>query len=850
MIYKLLLAIGVFYSQTLWALPVDLTKDWYVTKNWTEEDQVSPSWVSLAELPIANALKDIDFGSDSVRRITTIRKFQIKEEDFQATLSDAFSLHLPYISNVHRVFINGKLVHSQGDLDGEHIKTSGYRRHIIVPINRNDLRIGENVLRIWIASELGEECTIYKTMNDIPAKIDFASENQKINEEYFTYMLLFLYLFVGIYHGLFYLKRRNEVYNLYYAMFAVFLSIYMVFRSQAVYYLGLEPYLQTRIEYVVVFFIPVWLLLFMDVFFLGRLSRFAKIIFSVIAVAAFLQFFVTRSISGKILLTWQFTILILAIYYIYLIIRSMISRNKDAYRMLIGMVMLLICGAWDILGATGLLPLQNLNLLRFGFLSFVLGIAVVLANRFLRVHRQVEILNETLEKKVEERTRELKNTLTKVQELKIQQDGDYFLTSLLLDPLSKAIVDSSKVQIQTFTKQKKEFEFKGKRKEIGGDIIIAEKIELEGKSYISFVNGDAMGKSIQGAGGALVMGVVFRSVLKRTQSKEEYRNKTPERWLKDCFIELQSIFESFDGTMLISVVMGLIDEENGLLYFTNAEHPWTVLYRDGVAEFLERELELRKIGTSGLNAEIRIKTFFLERDDVIFIGSDGKDDLILGETETGERIINEDETLILREIEEAKAELPKLVEILQRKGEFSDDLTLIRIQWLGDTSQVRKKDILEVGDKTFPDYEYKKAIESGSYQEAWDRIQSLLLSDSLSSDTKVHLKKEAARIAILRKEFSEAIQLLEEVQPSLLYDNEVLLHLSYSYRKVKNVKKAIDLAEKIRARDPKHFRNLSHLTECYRLIGAKERAEKILAKMATLDPNHPQVAKLKTLLGS
>ncbi len=124
--------------------------------------------------------------------------------------------------------------------------------------------------------------------------------------------------------------------------------------------------------------------------------------------------------------------------------------------MLLGIVLLLGTGFWDILGSTGFLPIQNLNLLRFGFLSFVLGIAVVLANRFLRVHRQVEELNASLEKKVEERTNELQNTLTKVQELKVQQDGDYFLTSLLLDPLSKGKANSSLVQLQSYVKQKKE----------------------------------------------------------------------------------------------------------------------------------------------------------------------------------------------------------------------------------------------------------------------------------------------------------------------------------------------------------------------------------------------------------
>ncbi len=122
-----------------------------------------------------------------------------------------------------------------------------------------------------------------------------------------------------------------------------------------------------------------------------------------------------------------------------------------------------------------------------------------------------------------------------------------------------------------------------------------------------------MGKSIQGAGGALVLGVVFLSFIKRTQMIVESQNKSPERWIKECFYELQTIFESFDGSMLVSVVLGLVEEDTGVLYYLNAEHPWTVLYRDENASFIEDELELRKIGTKGMEGDVRVRIFHLKK---------------------------------------------------------------------------------------------------------------------------------------------------------------------------------------------------------------------------------------------
>ncbi|TGN09800.1 SpoIIE family protein phosphatase [Leptospira ilyithenensis] len=796
--------LAFFAFTPAFALPIDLSKNWQVTTGWILEVlPSSPRWIQLDVLPLSEIVPKLNFEPDNIRYVTMHKSFIITNKDMEETAKDAFSLHIPYISNVYQVYINGDLVSRGGEIEDGRILKSGYRRHITVGMDRYRLNLGWNEIRILIASAPGEELSVYRLFNDIPAKIDFASENRKINEEYFTYMLLFLYFFVGVYHGLFYIKRKKETYNLYYALFAVFLSVYMIFRSQAVYILELEPYLQSRLEYFVVFFISAWLLLFTEQFFRGYLSKISLSYLIFVCVLALVQFFVSRAVSIQILLIWQVSVLVFSLYTLYLIIGGVVTGNRDAKRMLFGFVVMFVSGCWDVLGSMGVLPIQNLGLLRFGFLFFVLGIAVVLANRFLRVHKEVEKLNATLEKKVEERTNDLQRTLTTVQELKIQQDGDYFLTSLLLEPLSANHQDSPLVQIESYTKQKKEFEFRNKKREIGGDIIITDVILLNGKKYTVFVNGDAMGKSMQGAGGALVLGVVFLSFIKRTQSKKEYKEKSPERWLKECFLELQSIFESFDGSMLISVVIGLVEEETGLLYYINAEHPWTVLYRDGVACFIEEELELRKIGTKGMEGEIRIRIFPLQAEDVLFVGSDGRDDLILSEGFPENRLINEDETQFLRRVEESNGNLEDLAERLKLFGDLSDDLTLIRLEWKG---------------------------ERPSLDDAQEEL------------------RESARTSLQAKDYESAVETLEKIFTYLPTDNEILLQLSYAYRKLKHFKKAIDLGERLRSRDPKHFKNLVHLIGCYRLVRNEEKAKRLLSKLGVIDSEHPQYLKLKSVL--
>lgn len=81
--------------------------------------------------------------------------------------------------------------------------------------------------------------------------------------------------------------------------------------------------------------------------------------------------------------------------------------------------------------------------------------------------------------------------------------------------------------------------------------------------------------------------------------------------------------------MLISLVMGLVDETTGIVYFINAEHPFSILYRDGVASFIEQELMFRKLGPSGVEGIISIQTFEMKPNDSLIIGSDGRDGVIL-----------------------------------------------------------------------------------------------------------------------------------------------------------------------------------------------------------------------------
>lgn len=452
---------------------------------------------------------------------------------------------------------------------------------------------------------------------------------------------------------------------------------------------------------------------------------------------------------------------------------------------------------------------------------------------------------DELEDKVAERTRELSNTLNEVRELKKRQDGDYFLTSLLIKPLMANTVDSEKLNIDFLIRQKKSFSFRRWRTEIGGDINIAHSITLKGRKYAAVVNADAMGKSIQGAGGALVLGSVFQSIIERTRSSKAASDYYPERWLKNAFLELHRIFESFDGSMLMSMVIALVDEQTGLMYYMNAEHPFTILYRDGVASFIEKELAFRKLGIQGIEGDLSVSTMQLKPGDVIFLGSDGRDDLVMGENEKGQRIINEDEHQILSVIEKARGSLLTIYRRLLKIGELSDDLSLLRISYLEENhvNEIPRSDPADI--KKYVNASRAEA-KKGNTIKAIEVLEWALDEFSNSPD----ILKDLAKLYLRNKQYHKAADIADDYIVLRPDDADFLYFASYCNKMIRRYDTAVDLGERVRLRNPEFVKNLVNLADIYALKDELGRAEKMVQYAERISPDNPRLEKLRELIKS
>jgi methyl-accepting chemotaxis protein len=471
--------------------------------------------------------------------------------------------------------------------------------------------------------------------------------------------------------------------------------------------------------------------------------------------------------------------------------------------------------------------------------------------------KELQIYAATLEEKVKDRTKEVEEKMQEVQALKVQQDGDYFLTSLLTKPLFINANKSENVKTEFIIKQKKKFEFRNRHAELGGDICITGNLKLgtptNFKKYTMAMNGDAMGKSMQGAGGSLVMGVVMNSIMARSASNKKILNTTPEQWMRDAYNECNSVFKSFNGTMVLSATVLLIDDLTGDMWYWNAEHPFTILYRDEKADFIEHDMQLRKLGLDS-EFEFQVKKFKLQPGDQIIIGSDGKDDIDLSPNETY-RTINEDERLILEIVQEAKGQLDLIEGIISSKGNITDDLSLLKVTFVPvNISEIESEKIEADGTSEIAEAEEQLAkpleqqlssnpVTMESYERAKDlyvqgrytESLELLLSTYKEDKTNLRLNKLLGLISFKLKEFQISYDVLKEYVELENSNDELLYYYSIAAKRIGDFKEAIRIGELVYKSNSGHLYNLINLSDLYRLVGDFNNAQLFAEKVLEID---------------
>ncbi len=335
-------------------------------------------------------------------------------------------LHLASLGDNWEIFLNGELIRSSIDLDENgQIKIHHSRRDVFFPIKPSLFKDGQNLLVIHILCDPTYESNGFHQAQ--PYYFDSYENISKANSSLLTFALLAIYLFMGIYHIFLYFSGRNFRYNLFYGLFSADLFLYLFMRTHIVYNLIANTEIVFKIELICLFGILPFVCCFLELITENKINKITKIysIFSIFMALAVT--FTPSNFNLDLLRIWQISGLSMILYiFFYLICWKFFSivhrkwkREKDLEHgksrirvffttlqktaignLFIGGFIMVGTGIFDILDS--MIFQKDLVLTNYGFLIFTLGSAFILANRFAFLNKQMDDLNHSLEKKVEE----------------------------------------------------------------------------------------------------------------------------------------------------------------------------------------------------------------------------------------------------------------------------------------------------------------------------------------------------------------------------------------------------------------------------------------------------------------
>ena len=306
-----------------------------------------------------------------------------------------YSIRLGEISDRDQVYFNGEPMSSTGTWDAVSPQAYDRIRVYDLPVNAGT---GPHELIVQVRNDNNDELGIYRGQIE-------AGPSRLIWKKYYLEMtaqlaLLSAYLTTALYFLFLFVRRRVEREYLYFGLFLVFLVVYHFFRTQLKFELPVEFAPMKKAQYVALVGMVPLFYFFLDAFFRPsrRAFRWTRKALTVLlllpATGLGLIFLSDRATSWEI---WNqrliqpswipFVLACLAILLTNL-------RKRDARLMILGFLTLLVATILDVLQSQALTNLPTLT--PIGLAVFNLGIAGVLANRFVRLNQELALNNESI----------------------------------------------------------------------------------------------------------------------------------------------------------------------------------------------------------------------------------------------------------------------------------------------------------------------------------------------------------------------------------------------------------------------------------------------------------------------
>ena len=328
-------------------------------------------------------------------------------------------VYLGRISIADETYVNGVYIGGEGKCPPAEFSAWNKARFYTIPQTVLNSGSNEIVIKIWVDAEGSIVSNPFISTIDSARKAASREGfwNSKIN-----LIFAFLMFVIAGYHLMLYFKNKNEKENLMFALINILSALYL-----SVFFYGELPFAEdTHISFLffqkifsssMPFFIGYMVTSFIITFVHStenKVLKYLRLAFLIIPVVIVLFAPDYRALRS---MRWTFMMLIPPmLYLLFVIIRALMRKEKDALTLLAGFSPLLGTFLIDIIVHNILKNYSFPYITSIGWQLVIVSLLFILANRFVKSKQQVEELNRTLENKVEERTRELSESNSKLSE--------------------------------------------------------------------------------------------------------------------------------------------------------------------------------------------------------------------------------------------------------------------------------------------------------------------------------------------------------------------------------------------------------------------------------------------------
>lgn len=408
--YKKLILLVV--SIEVFLLPSILMAQSYSIKNWKyavgSKNQNYESAIQLSYKPLHTTSNLHTLLPDREGYIWVRHDFNAHQDILKSVI---VGLLLERIMIADETYCNGELIGSSGKFPPNFF--SEWNRVRLYAMPRGLLKKENNTILIKIYVN-NEGSITGKTLIGSLAHLEHEYNYLDFLNSRINAIISFLFFMVGCYYFLMFLLRKKDKENLYFGLTCIAFSLYLfnffITRIPGFTYNVIPYLLFQKIIFILVFVIAYLLTQFLTRYLAIAQKKYLNYLLIVATIVPSIMLLLPSTYASFLAMRYKILILFFPIFVIYGIVITIISlfkRKKEAYILLIGSIPFYFCVFWDLI-VHNLLKIDDaIYLMGFGFPSFLIALAGILAIQTVHYHNEVEELNVSLEKKVEERTQQL-----------------------------------------------------------------------------------------------------------------------------------------------------------------------------------------------------------------------------------------------------------------------------------------------------------------------------------------------------------------------------------------------------------------------------------------------------------